>query len=210
MQLLKRSGPWWATLTGTVIWGLAIAAGFLALHRYESTPGPAGAMLGHWPGPGRVPLQGDRHTLIMAVHPRCPCTRASLAELARILTRCAGLVEVYVLIFIPESGGQGWGPTDSLRRLGTLAGVHLIEDVGGVEAARFGARTSGHVALYAPDGRLLFRGGITSVRDHEGDNAGRQAILSLVCGQPAASPAATPVFGCPIFDPPSPRGSGTP
>ncbi|HEX3447903.1 MAG TPA: hypothetical protein VHS97_06590, partial [Isosphaeraceae bacterium] len=77
--------------------------------------------------------------------------------------------------------------------------VHLIDDSGGEEAARFGARTSGLVALYAPDGRLHFRGGITGSRGHEGDNAGQQALLGLIQGNPSSLPCETPVFGCPLF-----------
>jgi hypothetical protein len=139
------------------------------MHDHNTPPGPPGLIVGQRPGPARFPHNRDRHTLIMAVHPGCPCTRISVSEPASILTRCEGRVEVYVLIFTPERGDEAWRPIEGLRRLGTIAGVHLIEDRGGAEAARFGARTSGHVASHAPDGPLVFRGGITSVRDHDGD-----------------------------------------
>ena len=135
----------------------------------------------------------------MAAHPRCPCTRATVAELTRVLTRCVGKVEVYILTFLPRSAGHDWGPADGVRALGTMRGVHLIDDPGGEEAARFGALTSGLVALYAQDGRLLFRGGITAARGHEGDNRGEQALLGLIQGHPSSSPRDLPVFGCPLF-----------
>ena len=37
---------------------------------------------------------------------------------------------------------------------------------------RFGAETSGQTLLYDRDGRLLFSGGTTGSRGHDGDNAG--------------------------------------
>ena len=51
----------------------------------------------------------------MAIHPMCPCTRATVSELALVLTRCEGQVEVYVLIFLPERAGHGWSLPDGLR-----------------------------------------------------------------------------------------------
>jgi hypothetical protein len=49
--------------------------------------------------------------------------------------------------------------------------------------------------LYDARGRLLFRGGLTSARGHEGDSAGLQRISSLLrTGQADRSDA--PVYGC--------------
>jgi hypothetical protein len=76
--------------------------------------------------------------------------------------------------------------------------VHLIEDPGGCEAARFGAQTSGDVLLYGADARLLFRGGITPGRGHVGDNPGWDAIIRLISGG-STSLSEAPVFGCPLF-----------
>jgi hypothetical protein len=109
-------------------------------------------------------------------------------------------------MFVPEGAGHGWVAPDYLRRLATMPGVHLMDDPGGEEAARFGAETSGLVALYAEDGRLLFRGGITSARGHEGDNQGRRALLGLIRGRRSSLSRATPVYGCAIR--PDPATSG--
>jgi hypothetical protein len=185
-------------LIGAVAWGLAVAGGFLAFHAYEATPGPSGHAVPHWPGGSRLALAGDRPTLVMAAHPRCPCTRASAAELARVLARCEGRVAVYVLIFTPRHADPTWGRSGCSPSFASLPGVHLIDDPGGDESSRFGAQTSGQVALYAPDGRLLFRGGLTRARGQEGDNYGREAIISRLGGNSGPSPE-SPVFGCPIF-----------
>ena len=68
---------------------------------------------------------------------------------------------------------------------------------GGAITAAFGAFTSGQVFLYGTSGELLFSGGITGSRGHEGDNAGRDAVESLLDRRNA--PAHTPVFGCSLF-----------
>ena len=53
-------------------------------------------------------------------------------------------------------------------------------DKEGSDAAALGATTSGQVMVYAVGGKLLFGGGITDGRGHEGDNAGSEAVLALL------------------------------
>ena len=80
--------------------------------------------------------------------------------------------------------------------------VAVRVDPEGVEARRFGSQTSGQIMLYDADGQLLFSGGITAARGHSGDNAGRNAILSLLTSG-SSEQRGTPVFGCPLFSEPS-------
>jgi hypothetical protein len=199
MALKGLNRPWLVTVTATVIWGTIVGIGFLALQLHGASPGQSGKAVELWPDRSCVPLSSARLTLVVAAHPRCPCTRATVAELTRMLTRCVGKVEVYILTLLPKSAGHDWGPADGVRALGAMPGVHLIDDPGGEEAARFGALTSGLVALYAQDRRLLFRGGITAARGHEGDNRGERALLDLIQGNPSSVPRDLPVFGCPLF-----------
>jgi hypothetical protein len=53
------------------------------------------------------------------------------------------------------------------------------------------------VVLYNAAGALLFSGGITAARGHEGDNAGREMVLAHLAANDAGRRA--PVFGCPLF-----------
>jgi hypothetical protein len=73
-----------------------------------------------------------------------------------------------------------------------------MTDIDGREARHFQAFTSGQTLLYSSEGELLFSGGITIARGHEGDNSGRLAIESLLANS-AAEVRQTPVFGCPIL-----------
>ncbi len=135
----------------------------------------------------------------MLAHPRCPCTRASIGELARITAQVQGRVSAYVLFLKPPASGSDWEDTDLRQTAATIPGVTVLSDVDGAEAHRFGAETSGHTLLFDTDGQLLFSGGITQLRGHAGDNAGESAVLSLVETH-TAERAQTFVFGCSLFN----------
>ena len=75
--------------------------------------------------------------------------------------------------------------------------MHVLCDEGGREAVKFAAAASGHALLYDAAGKLLFSGGITFSRGHQGDNAGRDAIERLARGERPGY-CESPVFGCAI------------
>ena len=137
----------------------------------------------------------DRPTLVMLAHPHCPCTQASIGELAQLMARLQGKVAAYVLFVKPKEAGRDWDDTDLRRSAEAIPGVKVLLDPDGVEARLFGAETSGHTQLFAADGRLLFSGGITASRGHAGGNAGETAIVALVNNQTPAR-SETLVFGC--------------
>lgn len=181
-----------------VIWAIAVVAGLGALASYAATPGGAANAPATWPAASTLHRASDRPTLVLVAHPLCSCTRASLGELSRLMTQLHGRVRAYVL-FATLERGETWAHSDLHDRASEIRDVEVVTDVGGREAARFGAVTSGQTYLYAADGRLLFSGGITAARGHAGDNVGSSRILSLVASR-HADRNGSPVFGCPIFD----------
>jgi hypothetical protein len=139
--------------------------------------------------------------LVLFAHPHCPCSRATIGELAKLMTDCRGKLTATVLMLRPAGVQDGWERTDLWDSAAAIPGVSVVSDAGGTESRRFGAVTSGQVLLFAPDGRLLFSGGITESRGHRGDNAGRSAVAALVLGTGrAAQPVFAPVYGCPLFN----------
>jgi hypothetical protein len=188
----------------TVVVGLAWAGtavfGGYALLRYENSPGKVAHGLLSWPADSTVQLATDRPTLVMAAHPQCPCTRASVAELAQLMAHVQGKVQAYVLFYSPRESGADWENTDTRRSAAQIPGVTVLSDVDGAEAQRFGAETSGHTFLFDPSGRLLFTGGITASRGHSGDNAGESAIVSLI-NDHSSKRSQTFVFGCSFKNP---------
>lgn len=183
-----------------LVWAGAIAIGLRLLLTYETSPGPVGAIPQSWPANSRIQLADDRPTLVMSAHPQCPCTRASVAELARLMARVQGKVQAYVLFYSPRESGADWQNTDLRRSAAQIPGVTILSDVDGAEAERLGAETSGHIFLFDPTGRLLFNGGITASRGHSGDNAGESAIVSLINDR-TSKRSQTFVFGCSLKNP---------
>jgi hypothetical protein len=185
----------------TVLWGLGVGLGLIGLLRYKARPGAAGDPAVYWPSDSALTRDPQRSNLVLALHPRCPCSSASLAEFARIIARCQGRVAGHVLFVKPGGTPRGWEQTGLWREVAALPGVRVTCDEAGREADRFGVETSGHVALYGPEGRLRFSGGITPARGHQGDNPGLQAVLARLLGGEAPGTDRGPVFGCPLFGP---------
>jgi hypothetical protein len=185
------------------LWVAAVGAGMAVLWHYAAVPGNAAAAPRQWPGQSALTRRPGWPTLVVLVHPKCPCTRATLEALSGVLTRCRDGVTAHVLCYRPREAPEGWERTDLWQRAEAIPGVTIHRDDDGIEAARFGAETSGQVLLYDPEGRLLFRGGITLARGHRGDNLGSRQLIELASGRPARAPrpdvAEHPVFGCPLF-----------
>ena len=184
-----------------LLWVATVVAGLAALQSYKSRPGTAGHTPAVFCGLPPLANSAGRPRLLMFVHPKCPCSRASLGELARIVDRERGKVAVDVVFVTPRGASPDWAQTSLRTQAAEIPDVRLLDDDGTL-ARRLGAETSGYVVLYAADGKLLFSGGITRSRGHEGESSGGRAILSLLDGDPdAASGVKTTVYGCPLFTP---------
>lgn len=188
-------------------WGLAVVGGMLLMAAYAAAPGEPGSPPARWPKGAAVPLDARRPTLLIFLHPRCPCSRASLAELAALLDRCGDRVAARAVVFRPRRGGGEWSPADLRAGLAEVPGLEVSPDIDGEEARRFAVATSGHVVLYAPRGDRLFSGGITPGRGERGDNLGRAALLGRILGGSGEDPGC-PVFGCPLTTPRPDPGQG--
>ena len=178
-----------------IVWIAAVAAGLFGLQLYESNPGVSAAAPARWPPDCPLTREPGRPVLLMFAHPRCPCTAASIDELAHLMTHCQGRVKVHVLFVRPPGTPEGWEKAARWHQAAAIPGVHVAADIEAAEARRFGAATSGQVLLFGPDGQRLYSGGITAARGHAGGNLGRQAVLALIRGE-TAQPAQFPVFGC--------------
>ncbi len=191
---------WLLFLSGGA-WLGAVSYGMFALLTYSNTPGEnAGEAPNNWPVQSALRFEPGKPRLVMFIHPKCPCTRASLNELAGLMAHCQGLVETTVVIIRPLGADAAWEKTDLRRRAEAIPGVTTQVDDGGREARLFRATTSGMIVLYDEGGRLQFSGGITSARGHEGDNAGLLDIDDLLHGR-AVSQKQTLVFGCSLLAP---------
>ncbi|HET9988396.1 MAG TPA: hypothetical protein VFQ65_07745 [Kofleriaceae bacterium] len=69
---------------GFVLWGIVVAAGIVEMGRYQQTAGEVAAAPPNWPRDTTIARARAGVTVVMFIHPRCPCTRASRSELAEI------------------------------------------------------------------------------------------------------------------------------
>ena len=165
------------------------------LWAYDNAPGVAASAPQEWPGHTTLVRASDRPTLVLLAHPQCDCTRATLDELAEVLARAPRPPKTYVLFLRPAGFAAGWEQTPLWRTAKSLPDVTVLRDDDGAEARRFGAETSGHTLVFDRNGTLVFSGGITASRGHEGANAGESAVLAALGQQPIVHNR-TPVFGC--------------
>jgi hypothetical protein len=182
-------------LLAAALWVGALGFGLDAVRRYESTPGQVGLTPPLWPAVSHIRPDPNRATLIMLVHPQCSCTRASLDELNAVMNRVQGRAAAWILFVKPTGVEGGWERTATWSEAKRIPGVTVLTDPDGVEATRFGALTSGHVVLYDRTGHLMFSGGITGARGHEGDNSGQQSLLAFL-SEGTAQGHRHAVYGC--------------
>src|ERR1044072_8401392 len=99
------------------IWLLAVTAGFGALLRYASTPAPPDdSAPARWPATTALTRAGARSQLVLFAHPHCPCTHASVTELARLMGRFHDRLGARVpIVQPPGAGGRGGGRAPSGR-----------------------------------------------------------------------------------------------
>ena len=192
------------TAVALALWCLALGYGFWRMTRYNLTPGARAASPAAWPGSTidsrlRIDRVGSK-TLLLFAHPQCPCTRATVGNLATILAQGnAASVKTTVVLFEPSSHvAAGWEQSDLVRSAAKLPYASVVFDPGGALARRFGAETSGQVMLYDAGGRLLFSGGVTDERGHAGDSIGGDALSAIISGD-APKMRSTPVYGCALL-----------
>lgn len=188
---------------GTLLWIALVGAGLWRVQRHEFTAGASGDPGIVWPESSNLRPNRQGFTLVLALHPECPCSEATVEQLGQLLAQNPGLDTRILMEQYPDLASRAEG-SPLWRQASRLPGVTLLADAGGHEIGRFNARTSGETRLYDAAGRLLFQGGITSSRGHVGHNPGEAAIRALMKNAPSPSRApastivTTPVFGCPL------------
>jgi hypothetical protein len=180
------------------LWFAMVGLGAVRLLRYSNTPWRLTSPPRQWPAGSLVHPRARRATLLLFAHPQCPCTSATIGELALVMARRRAPLDAYVLLYVPRSAGSEFTQTQTRSAAESIPGVHVIEDIEGGEIRRFGAGTSGQTLLYDAGGALQFSGGITASRGHAGGNYGSDALLSLL-ETGSAGRRSTPVFGCSLL-----------
>lgn len=187
-------------LAVAIIWIATTLAGLAILWKYSNTPGSTSHPPLKWPSNVRLERSANGPTLVMFLHPHCPCSRATVGELERIAAKTQEHpLSPWIVFYKPTTAEQGWEQTDLWRAAEAIPGAQVVLDDNGELAKQFNAAISGETMLYDENGKLVFHGGITEGRGHAGDNTGENAIVDFV-NQGTLDVPHTPVFGCPIID----------
>jgi hypothetical protein len=180
-------------------WGLCALIGFWTLLNYELTPGKAISGQVQWPADSKVGRDRNKPTLVVFFHPLCPCSRASMAELEKLATDCPRDFVLEIVFVVPPELQEPWEQSRLVTAAYRLPDAHVWLDYQGAEAALFHASTSGETRFYSKDGQLLFQGGLTASRGHEGSNQNLEHLRASITGQSNELQTA-PVYGCPLLN----------
>ncbi len=171
-------------------------ASMAGLAVYSTSPGARGEAPEQWPADLPFSRSKSTPTAVLMMHPHCPCSRATMSELERLVAETGGRAVGFVLFFVPAGEDEAWAAGSLWERAKTLPGFEPRADPVGAMSASLGALTSGHLVIYGSSGAVRFSGGITPSRGHEGPSVGRRAALEAL--QEVGSSRDADVFGCPI------------
>jgi hypothetical protein len=97
------------------VWLLLVGGGLSAFWRYGNTPGKTDRPSEEWSADSRLQRASSTPSLIMFVHPKCGCSRASFNELSSLLTHSRGNLNAHVVFMEPADKVGEWSDTDLWR-----------------------------------------------------------------------------------------------
>src|SRR5690349_12582099 len=109
----------------TAVWLTAVIGGTCVMLAYATAPGRTSSSPVTWPDTSHLSQNSTLPTLLMFVHPHCPCSRASIGELALLMAHCQGSVNAQVVFLRPEGMTEEWVRTDSWNAAAKIPGVTL-------------------------------------------------------------------------------------
>jgi hypothetical protein len=185
---------------GAVFWVMSL------IGRYEGTPGEAATVPTQWPQNCSIKPNPAKQTLLFFLHPRCACSLASMQEFKHALqhfARTANLssenIDINCVFTCPDTNYTEWTNTVLVNRAREIPDATIRFDRNGTIINQFHVTTSGHVLLYSKNGKLMYSGGVTLARGHEGNNKNREAFENAMSDSTTSSDEC-PVFGCKLLD----------
>lgn len=194
-----------------IVWLVVVTGATIVQFRYETTPAQVLAAPERWPVLPELKLEPGHAVVLMALHPRCPCSAASIEQLQECVRSMDNRIDLIILESMPAGAKPEWTDSALCRQIKALSRAKLIIDTDGTLASAFGLTTSGQVVAYDSAGELRFNGGLTAARGVEGNNPSSETFRELLAqmllndSSVAVSgsetgihirPLLPPVFGC--------------
>jgi hypothetical protein len=164
------------------------------LFAHAFRPSETGDSPRQWPARSALKREAGRGHVVLFAHPGCPCTLATLTNLAELSERLPDRFEVSI-VFVTCGLNQDFVARAPVVKAAEQMRTARVWDDDGREAHAFGARVSGEVFAFNEFGEAVFHGGVTAARGHVGGSDGlRQLERTLMDSSRGVIEA--PVFGC--------------
>lgn len=181
------------------IWAIFIGIGFVSMADYSSRPGSPANITVEFPENLPSNEKNNLPKIFVFFHPKCPCSSATISELEHLIADTQNLAVTTVFFYKPVNESDEWVKTnlwETAKQIPTVEIEIMNED----EMSKFGVITSGQTIVYDSQDNLIFSGGITVGRGHEGESLGRKSIENyLKTGEIETDKTA--VFGCILTSP---------
>lgn len=184
----------------TGVWLVAVCFSIAWFSKYESTAGAIGPQNRAWPASTTLPRNLNGPTIVLFLHPKCPCSTASIRQLFEFTDGVKDAAIVTVLV-LPTGTDESFAQGPVIDLLEREYQHRPIVDREGKEAELFGAQTSGQAYAYGLEARLLFCGGLTPARGQTGYTPSLHKLRTALQHRDSG-PTSCPVFGCPLQNPP--------
>ena len=165
---------------------------------YASRPGAVGKI--PQTRPHSTQLESSKATqILLFYHPHCPCTSSTVANLTQLRQELKKPFRLVAFAYCPTKEADSWIEseiTDSLRQIPNIV---IRIDRGGSSAQSFEIVTSGHCLVYNETGHLIFSGGLTPLRGHQGQSRSGEYFVESVNSRVEKTNLNWPVFGCKIL-----------
>ncbi|MDB5327056.1 MAG: redB [Phycisphaerales bacterium] len=188
------------------LWATAAVGGMTMLMASTRRPDSAATDRPLWPVD--VSLARSQNgvigpTIVVCLHPRCPCSEATLDTLETLLASARNKT-AYAIFSMPDQPSAQWTDVELIRRAKSIKGLTVILDAGGQQCAAFGAKSSGQAFLYDTGGRLAFAGGLTPGRGEVGASVGSAFVARVLSDEAWPTEVVrSDVFGCALYHLPS-------
>jgi peroxiredoxin len=149
-----------------------------------------------------------KHVVLEWVNPGCPYVRKHYGSTNMQGTQkeVTGAGVVWLAINSTEQESYDYLAPEPMARWMQeqgAAATHMLMDVEGTVGKAYGARTTPHMYIVDPQGRLVYAGGIDSIASSRvkdiktAVNYVKQGIREALAGQPISAPVTRP-YGCSI------------
>ena len=125
-------------LSCLAMWLLVVGIGTWKMLSFDFAAGDAGLPVSQWPSDSTLVRSEVLPTLVVFIHPKCPCSNATANELERLESKLRIRAKCIVVFSQPVGAPSDWCNTRTAKAFSHIPNIETQIDEGNLEAARFG------------------------------------------------------------------------